>query len=168
MITCPSCETDDVIIVTGPKIARVLFVGSKSHKHDKNAYKPFQGAYGGILRKELARVGLDLNSFRLMYAFLHDFKHTPGKTDGCYEASLSRVLTEAKNRVLVVTSGSEAVTMMSNGKYSVLDVMGVMYSSPYTKTPIMGFPSIGSVFSAIGEMRNATEKLAKFLETTNE
>jgi hypothetical protein len=119
-----------------------------------------------VLRKELAKVGLDLASdFRMASLWLHDIS----KNEECYNAGRDLILEESKGRKAVVLVGSDATEEFCG--MSAGDVAGLQVDAPAFSAPIVFvLPKPEGVFvrgAGIGEFRLSCQKLAKVLENEN-
>lgn len=154
---CPACMENS----TPPK-------GNKLSKYLLVFNKPYPAIHGkgmsglDVLRKELQKAGLDLNSdFRQVYLWLHE----PTKNDNCYEAGKSIVLDEAKGKECIVLVGSEPCEEFT-GMYA-SDVYGLQVDAACFSAPmVFVIPKPESVFvrgAGIGELRLSIQKLGRLL-----
>jgi hypothetical protein len=115
---------------------------------------------GRVLRKELARVGLDLMQFRVTNLWLHE----PNKNEECFNAGRDAALDEAKGKQAILMVGSETVEFFTG--YKVSDVTGLQVESGMLSAPLifaMVNPAL-ALHRSVGEVRLAITKFAKLLE----
>jgi hypothetical protein len=161
---CPACEQEG-IPPKGRKDAKYLLVFNKPYPVQPavtSKYKKQQLSGLDVLRKELQKVGLDLNyDFRMTWLYLHE----PGKNEGCYKVGREIVLDEAKGKQAVVLVGAEPVEEFT--RLSASDVYGLQVESPTFSAPItFVIPKPEGVFvrgSGIGELRLSVQKLERLL-----
>lgn len=161
MSICPACGEEGVS-PRGNKNSKYLLVFIKPAVAP--AVRSYKDKVVGIdvLRKELARVGLDLAEFRMAWLWLHE----PGKNENCYTVGRDIVLDEAKGKQAVVLVGAEPVEEFTG--LSASDVYGLQVESPTFSAPItFVIPKPEMVFvrgSGVGELRLSIEKLSKILD----
>ena len=161
MSICPACSEEGTP-PKGNKNAKYLLVFNKPYITP--AVRSYKDKVTGIdvLRKEFARVGLDLAEFRMAWLWLHE----PGKEENCYFAGRDIVLDEAKGKQAVILVGAEPVSEFT--QYSATDVYGLTVDTPSLSAPIVFvLPKPEGVFvrgSGIGELRLSIEKLGRILE----
>lgn len=157
---CPSCAKRSVG-ASGSKASPVLMLGEFPGKEELQNGKPFVGPAGGVLRKELAKLEVDLFQFRCTNLWLHE----PNKNENCFKASLDACLSEAIGKQAILLIGSDAVSYFT--EYKVSDVNGLQVDSPMLSAPIIYAclnPAI--VFhKTVGELRFA---LTNFVERIRE
>ena len=115
---------------------------------------------GFVMRKELARVGLDLTQFRVSSLWIHE----PTKNEECFKVSYDAVLEEAKGKKFILLVGAEVVETFTG--YKVSDVSGLQVDSPVLSAPII-YAMVSSSMAlarSVGEVRLSIEKVAKRLE----
>jgi hypothetical protein len=157
---CPSCG-NEATSPQGRKNAKYLLIFSKPYV--TAAVRSYKDKVTGldVLRKELAKVGLDLSEFRIAFLWMHE----PGKNDNCYLAGRDTVLEEAKGKEAVILVGSEASEEFCG--YGAGDVAGLQVDSVSFSAPIVFvLPKPEGVFvrgAGIGELRLAVQKLGKLL-----
>lgn len=160
MANCPACG-EDAVAPQGRKIAKYLLVFSKPYP--MSAVRSYKDKVTGldVLRKELAKVGLDLSEFRMSYLWMHE----PGKNTNCYTAGRDTVLEEAKGKEAVILVGSEASEEFCG--YGAGDVAGLQVESAVLSAPIVFvLPKPEAVFVrgyGIGELRLSVQKLGRKL-----
>jgi uracil DNA glycosylase superfamily protein len=166
---CPNCGEDGVR-PSGNVLSKVLVVGEFPGRAEMERGIPFatHNMYttaGKVFRKELNRVGLDLNRWRVMNLWVHE----PNPKDkqhyeNCYKVGYDMVLDEAKGRSAILLVGSDVVEEFTG--YSVMDVSGLQVESAVLSCPIiyaMVNPAL-ALHRSVGEVRLAIEKFAKRLE----
>ena len=164
MSICPVCSEEGVS-PKGRKDAKYLLVFNKPYPVQPavtNKYKKQQLSGLDVLRKELQKVGLDLNyDFRLCWLWLHE----PSKKEGCYKVGRDVVLDEAKGKQAVILVGAEPVEEFTG--LSASDVYGLQVESPTFSAPyIFVLPKPESVFvkgAGLGELRLSIQKLERLL-----
>ena len=160
MSICASCGEDGTP-PRGSKNSKYLLVFTKPY--NTPAIRNYKDKVTGIdvLRKELARVGLDIAEFRQTWLWLHE----PGKNENCYKVGRDIVLEEAKGKEAVILVGAEATEEFT--RFSASDVYGLQVESPALSAPIVFvLPKPEGVFvkgAGIGELRLSIEKLGKLL-----
>lgn len=160
MSICPACGEEGVS-PRGNKNSKYLLVFLKPAVAP--AVRSYKDKVVGIdvLRKELAKVGLDLAEFRMAWLYLHE----PGKNDNCYIAGRDIVLEEAKGKRAVILVGAEATEEFCG--LSASDVYGLQVESPSLSAPIVFvIPKPEGVFvkgAGMGELRLSIEKLGRLI-----
>lgn len=159
MSLCPACH-EEGSPPKGNKHAKYLLVFNKPYVNGTGWKDRNSGL--DVLRKELQKVGLDLNSdFRQCTLWLHE----PTKNEDCYTAGRSIVLDEAKGKECVVLVGAEPCEEFTG--LSASDVYGLQVDSTVLSAPIVFvIPKPESVFvqgSGIGELRLSIQKLGRIL-----
>lgn len=159
---CPSCGG---IICSPSGSSEFLIVGEFPGREEMYQGHPFAVnsnfmTAGKILRKELERVGMSINQFRICNLWLHE----PNKEEGCYQAGYNNVLDEAKGKKAILLVGSDTVEVFTG--YKVSDVMGLQVDSSVLSAPII-YASPNPALAehrGLGEVRNAIEKFVTRLE----
>lgn len=160
MSLCPSCGKD-AVAPQGRKNAKYLLVFSKPYP--MSAVRSYKDKVTGldVLRKELAKVGLDLSEFRIAFLWMHE----PSKNDNCYVAGREIILDEAKGKEAVILVGSEASEEFCG--YGAGDVAGLQVESAVLSAPVVFvLPKPEAVFvrgAGIGELRLSVQKLGRKL-----
>lgn len=117
---------------------------------------------GHVFRKELARVGIDLNSLRTMNLWLHE----PNENDDCYKVGYDLTLEESKGRKVILFVGSDVVSTFTS--YKVMDVAGLQVESALLSAPVIyAMPNPALALQpgrGIGEVRLSIQKFASRLE----
>lgn len=162
MPVCPVCS-EEATAPSGRKTAKYLLVFSKPYpvqKGIRSKYQKEQLTGLDVLRKELSRVGLELNEFRMAYLNMHE-----SKNENCYFAGRDIVLDEAKGREAIILVGSEVTEEFCG--LSAQDTAGLQVDSMSFSAPLVFvLPKSESVFvrgSGIGEVRLAVTKLERKL-----
>jgi hypothetical protein len=164
MSLCTSCNEEGQS-PKGRKDAKYLLVFNKPYPVQPavtSTYKKQQLSGLDVLRKELQKVGLDLNyDFRLCWLWLHE----PNKKEECYKVGRDIVLDEAKGKQSVILVGAEPVEEFTG--LSASDVYGLQVESPTFSAPVVFvLPKPESVFvrgQGIGELRLSVRKLERML-----
>ena len=164
MSICPAC-LEEGQSPKGRKDARYLLVFNKPYPVQPavtSKYKKQQLSGLDVLRKELQKVGLDLNyDFRMTWLWLHE----PGKKEECYKVGRDIVLDEAKGKQAVILVGVEPVEEFTG--LSASNVYGLQVESPTFSAPVVFIlPKPEGVFvrgSGIGELRLSIQKLGRLL-----
>ena len=156
---CPVCGEQGVA-PKGSKNAKWLLVFAKPYPI-ATGWKGKNLSAMDVLRKEFAKVGLDLADFRISSLNLHE----PTKNDDCYQAGRSVVLDEARGREAVILVGSEPVEEFTG--LSASDTAGLCVDAPALSAKIVFvLPKPEGVFvrgAGIGELRLSCQKLGKVL-----
>lgn len=161
MSVCPVCA-EEARPPYGKKNSKYLLVFSKPYV--TAAVRSYKDKNSGldVLRKEFAKIGLDLSDFRVASLWLHE----PGKDENCYFAGRDIILDEAKGKDAVILVGSEVSEEFCG--YSSDDVAGLQVDSSVLSAPIIFvLPKPEGVFvrgSGIGELRLAVQKLGRLLD----
>lgn len=169
---CPVCQNDACVVAVGPKKSPILLVGDKPGSQEIKEGKPFAGPTGGVLRAELARVGVDLGALRLCNLWQHPDERPDGRTKKewdvlrgkCLEHGAQQVLKEGANRKVILLMGSEPVKYFAG--VSVEAYNGLCVPSqwfPHAKIVVCVQPAI--VFhSGLGELRFALQHFADIIQ----
>lgn len=159
--TCPYCNRDDLVLPFGPKRSSILIIGEFPGEDEIKKGRPMTGPMGGVLRTELAKLGLDTHSMRLTNLWLHP----PNDNKECFNYGLESVIKEAKGRKAILLIGSETVKFFTGENVS--EVNGLQVKSTYFSAPIVFAcvqPAI--VFhKPIGELRLSLQKFVKLVES---
>lgn len=136
---------------------------------NKNGYEEHTATY--YLAKEMAMVGLQLNSFSLANFYMH-VPHAGGRkkvdrelAQACLDFSISEVVKIAKDMKLILMMGAETVRIFTG--YNATEVYGLTVHSDYFPTPVI-IPAPNSdklLRIPIGEMRNALGVFADQVKT---
>jgi uracil-DNA glycosylase family 4 len=141
----------------------VLLIGDAPGQEEKVQGRPFVGPTGDILRKELRRVGLEYDLFRVTNLWQHD--PIPEEINW----HRAQMLKEITGRKLVLLMGSAVVKELTG--HNITEVNGLTLKSINKKVPsstvlVASFnPAV--VFkegSVVGELRLAMENFAKAYE----
>lgn len=157
---CPACSQEGTP-PQGRKNAKYLLVFSKPYP--MSVVRSYKDKVTGldVLRKELAKVGMELSEFRQAFLWLHE----PGKNTNCYTAGRDLVLEEAKGKEAIILVGSEASEEFCG--YGAGDVAGLQVESVVLSAPIVFvIPKPEGVFvrgAGIGELRLSIQKLGRIL-----
>jgi len=166
------CSHCNAKIVPARGNSDLLIVGTAPDEIDISKGSPFSSSNTGffdrisagkILRKELERVGLSINDFRVM----HLWKHEPNKLEECWQDGFDTVLSEAKGKKAILLIGADAVEAFTG--YKVSDVSGLRVDSSILSAPlIMAMVSPGLAMSrSVGEVRHGITKWQQALEKEN-
>lgn len=159
MPTCPpSGSSKDVLVISE-------FPG----RLEMEQKKPFATSHmfttaGKVFRKELERVGVSLNQWRVMNLWMHE----PNEREDCWQAGYDKVLDEAKGKQAILLVGSDTVSTFT--KYKVSEVNGLQVDSHILSAPIIYAliqPAIVLHGRGLGEVRFGIEKFVKRLEQEN-
>jgi len=125
--------------------------------------KPFSGPAGGILRAELIRVGIDVDTCTITNVWMHPIV----KACKGHDWHLACCLRAVKHCKIILLLGSTACESILD--QSVLDVSGLRLTSRFLKdVPIYSAPNPAALFyGPVGELRLAFEKLSKAKELRN-
>ncbi len=166
--TCEYCGSDDMVLASGPKRAKILIIGEEPGKDEIKKGKPMVGAMGTVLRSELGRVDLDMNQMRLTNLWLHPQQKIKAKDlDGqsikqrCFDHGIEEAIKEAANRQAILLLGSDTVKFFCDEKVS--EVNGLVVQSPHLSAPLL-FACVqpAQVFhGGLGEVRLSLQKFAK-------
>jgi uracil-DNA glycosylase family 4 len=159
--SCKSCGNTETVVPYGNKNSPILIVGEFPGEDEISKGIPFTGATGIVLRYELAKVGIDLNSVRRC----NIWQHKSNKKKECFNAGVEVVIKEAANRKLVLLIGSATVKYFIGEKVS--EVNGLEFASPYISATTIACVQPATIFQArgsIGEIRFALKNFANKIE----
>jgi DNA polymerase len=164
---CPSCG-NRAVKASGSLSSKVLLIGEFPGINEMDTGRPFTGPAGGVLRKELSKLGVDLLQFRVTNLYIHEpiktTKKEPDKGKNCFQAGLDACLEEAKGKQAILLVGSEAVEFFTG--YKVSDVNGLQVESPMLSSPII-YASVNpaAVFHrSLGELRFALVQFVQHIQ----
>lgn len=158
--TCPICKNKDCVPAGGKESSKILLIGEFPGEDEIVTGKPFSGATGGVLRTELAKLGVDLSRLRLSNLWLH----LPNKNEDCLNYSIQQVIKEAKGKEAILLIGSDTVKYFTGKKVS--QVNGLEVKSDYLSAPlIMALIQPATVFhGCVGELRFGLKRFADRIE----
>ena len=155
--TCPICKSNECVPAGGNEHSKVLLIGEFPGQDEVKSGKPFSGATGGVLKAELAKLGIDLYGLRICNMWLH----IPNHEENCLMYSIEQVIKEAKGKQAILLIGSDTAKYFCDKKVSAvngLEVQSNLLSAPL----IFACVQPATVFhGAIGELRFA---LKRFIE----
>ena len=157
MFTCPVCNSD-IVPAYGPLDSPVLVVGEFPGEIEMQKGIPFVGKTGGILRQELAVLGVELREWRRCNLWIHP----ANKNEECLKYSATLVVEEAKGREAILLIGSDTVKFFANKPVS--SVAGLRVKCPLLSAPlIMACPNPAMIFKRgrIGEVRMSLTKFVR-------
>lgn len=160
---CPSCG--ERVCPPSGKSPDLLIIGEFPSREEMIQGRPFASSpnfmsAGKIFRKELERVGVSLNDFRVINLWLHE----PNSNENCFKAGYDFVLEEAKGKKAILLVGSDVVDTFTT--YKVSDVGGLQVDSNILSAPIiyaMPNPALAQ-HRSLGEVRLSIEKFVHRLE----
>jgi uracil-DNA glycosylase family 4 len=161
-ISCPICNTLEMVYPTGPKKSSILIIGEAPGVDEIKDGKPFVGRTGTMLRMELGRLGIDLNAMRITNMWLHP------KTDNekCFEHCFTKAIEEAQGRKLILLIG--AGTLKKFCGHGVEEYNGLLVQSRWLSAPlIMAGIQPANVWKengTLGEVRHVMRKFAELIE----
>ncbi len=157
---CPVCRTDSIVPPSGKEKSKILIIGEFPGVDEIRTGRPFSGATGGVLRTELAKLGIDLSCIRIMNMWMH----LPNKNEKCLEYGVQQVIQEAKGKQAILLIGSDTVKYFCDLK--VHNVSGLEVKSNYFSAPlIMACVQPAIVFhGTLGELRLSLKKFADRIE----
>ena len=159
---CPSCQST---CISPSGHSNLLIITESPTKTDIKMGRLFSTSSmfttaGYVLRKELARVGLDLSQFTIVSLWQHE----PNKSEECFRLGYETVLDNAKNKKAILLIGAEVVETFTH--YKVSDVSGLQVDSPILSASIIYAlvnPSM-ALARSMGEVRLGIEKFSRRLE----
>ena len=164
---CPSCA-GRAVRAFGSSSSKVLLIGEFPGSIELETGRPFTGPAGGVLRKELSKLGVDLLQFRVTNLYIHEpikaTKKEPDKGKNCFQAGLDACLEEAKGKKAILLVGSESVEFFTG--YKVSDVNGLQVESPMLSAPII-YASVNPAIvfhKSLGELRFAVTNFVKHIQ----
>lgn len=164
---CPSCA--EITCSPSGHSQTILIVGESPSPEDMKQGRPFSTTMdrritgAKVLRKELERLGVSLQDFRVTYLYLHE----PTDNENCYQAGMNNVLEEAKGKQAILLVGPETVEAFT--QYKVSDVSGLQVESAILSAPIIYAvvnPSM-ALARSVGEVRFGITAFVKRLEQEN-
>lgn len=158
---CPACGSDGVP-AHGSRSSRVLIVGEWPGQVELERGRPFAGPAGGVLRTELARVGIDMVQVRICNLWLHE----PNKNENCLKAGYDQVLDEAKGRDAILMVGSEVVNTFTEYNVSAINGLRLDKSDhPFSAKCVMATLNPAICFhKGVGETRFGIEQFSKYIQ----
>lgn len=155
MKNCPICN-HYIIDPSGRTDSPILLIGEFPGEEEMKTGKPFVGPSGHILRREMARAGLDISRCRVTNLWLH-----PETKDGkCYEFMVDLIGQELNGKKAVLLIGSSAVSSMT--AFGVTEVSGLEVEFVPPLDYFSGFVMAASTVSnTLGEFRVACVKFVK-------
>lgn len=158
--TCSACNTDKICLPSGPEKSPILIIGEMPGYEEIRYGKPFCGATGSILMKELSYLGVDVKQCRLTNLWLHE----PNGNAGCLVIGGQAAIKEAKGRKAILLVGSDVVKYFT--QHNVMDVCGLRVKSNFISCDlIMACVNPADVFhGSIGELRLALTKFSIAIE----
>ena len=161
--TCSICGVD-LVLPHGKMDKRLAIIVSEPHKDDLSNGLVLSGAYGTILRNELARVKLDLKQFYKTSLWQHE----PNKNSLCYKMGVENLKKLQDKFDVILVVGADAVIEITGN--SVSKIGGLATKNAKTieffgdKTTVVPCISIGVAFKAVGEIRFALQALSDAIE----
>lgn len=159
---CPSCA-EPVCSPIG-KSKELLILGDAPSQLDIQggpyATHAMYVTGGKIMRKELEKLGVSLNQFRVTYIWLHE----PTTSESCWQAGYDHALEEAKGKKAILLVGSD--TLKTFTKYNVSDVNGLEVDSHVLSAPTiyaMINPGL-ALHRSYGEIRFALTQFVQRLD----
>jgi hypothetical protein len=154
-VKCPNC-TLLLVEPVGPVRASLLLVGEFPNYDDVRNGVVGTGKVGEILRKELARIGIQLSSCR----FLNLWQHAKSKECDS-DFHLSYVVKELEGHDWVLLMGSEITKALVG--HGIMEVSGLKVKSKlFPKVKFFAIPNAGTLLHGdLGEMRLALDKFDK-------
>lgn len=158
--TCPVCDTL-LIKQSGPIFSEILIVGNypapkeieRLKPKDRKNLEPFIGWGGKYFRQELAKAGLDYYQCRAITLW----QHKQNKNDKCLEFMIEQVISEAKDKKLILLCGAEVVNTFLD--YKVSDTCGLWMDCKYFSGKVMPmFNPSQMLHGGVGEIRLAISK----------
>lgn len=111
--TCPVCGRA-LVSPCGPPDARAVIVSDRPGERELELLRPFVGPAGSILHRELLRVGLRLDDFRLANVWMHE------PTKECLDWHFDQCAREATKFGIQLILGSVACKMFFDKPLSAL------------------------------------------------
>ncbi len=158
--TCPVCKSDDCVLPVGPKNSSILIVGDHPGDEEIKEGKCFVGPTGGVLRAELAKVGIDMRAIRITNLWLH----APNKNAACLEYGMKKALEESIGKKIILLIGSEPVKQFCG--ISVEEWNGLEVTSEFLPNArVMASVQPATVFhGGLGEFRFAMQSFSDLLK----
>lgn len=159
---CPSCGEIAIRPIT--RSSDLLLIGEFPGDSELEKGKPFVGPSGGVLRTELAHIGLDMIQFSMTNLWLHK----PNKNENCYKVGYDICLEMAKDKKAILLVGSDVVETFTNG-YKVSEIAGLpldLSDHKFSCKNVMAILNPAIVFKpnrGIGELRFGIESFYKML-----
>jgi len=146
----------------GPPKADILLVMDVPQHTDVMEGVPMSGTWGDIIRQELSRAGVTMNTCRRTTLWRHTKPKDKGKekeTAQCYEQSVTLLMEEIIHRKFVFLMGSEVVMQVLGAP--VASVSGLTM----TTNGVLTIPTVSpaAVEYSFGEFRLAAEKFGRLI-----
>jgi len=150
---CPICG-NLLVLPVGPKDATILLIGEYPGFEEVQAGFCWVGKGGGVLRSELARVGIQYEQCRTTNLWLH----SSSKDDEEYRWHMEQMLLEMRGRKYILLMGSDVCKALLNTPVS--DVSGLVVTSPYLPRDVVAVACKNPAIvlhkgATVGEIRNA-------------
>lgn len=160
LFTCPVCHDVNCVPPVGNKNSPILIVAEFPGEDELKKGRPLIGATGDVLRKELGKLGLDINRLRLCNLW----QHKPSDNEECFQSGMKTVIMEAREKQAILLLGSETVKTFTGENVS--NVCGLRVQSNYFSAPIIiACVNPAQVFHAsVGELRLALAKFVRAVE----
>lgn len=160
MNLCPICNTP-LIEQSGPVFSEILIIGNyptdkeieRLQPKERKSLEPFMGWTGKYFRQELAKAGLDYYQCRVITLWLHK----PNKWEACLNFMMEQVISEARDKKLILLCGAEIVSTFLDHKVS--EVCGLWMESKFFSAPVMPMYNPAQLLhGGLGETRLTIKK----------
>lgn len=154
---CEQCHKYPLVMPSGPEDSPVLLVGTYPGEEEMELLRPWVGPAGKALRKELERVGLNLDDYRQTNLWLH-----PKDKECMLSYHRDKLDAEMKGRKFILLMGSDAVKSVLELKVS--DVSSLIKKTEFGMVMAMENPA-SAVEGSHGEVRLGIERAAKYIKS---
>lgn len=165
---CPLCDKP-LVLPRGDAKSKLLILSVKPGEKELEELRPFVGNAGRVLRTELARVGLDMLSFRISNLFLHETTKKGSVTgEPCFDWCFEQALEETKNKDWILLMGADVVKKFC--EINVMSVSGLEVRSHMIspRTRLFAAPNPADANrGGVGEVRLAIENFNKAYRESN-
>ena len=172
---CPICKSRRLVDPDGPPDSKILVVGNSPGKLEVARNLPWIGPAGQVLNKELSRVGLQRDDYRITNMWLHAPAEpgTKRKPNPLYEKELNWHVSQLKNEFegkrAILIMGSEPAQVLGLG--SISEITGTVVRSDYfpesVEVVVAMVNPAQALHDLLGETRHAIQNFANALSSYN-
>jgi hypothetical protein len=164
--SCPVCDTP-LIKQSGSISSEILIIGNypspkeleRLHPKDRKDIEPFIGWTGKYFRQELAKAGLDYYQCRAITLW----RHKQNKEDKCLNFMIEQVISEAKDKKLILLCGADIVNTFLD--YKVSETCGLWVDCKFFSGKVMPmFNPAQMLHGGIGEIKLCLKKFCLEVE----
>lgn len=157
--SCPICKSENCVLPVGPKNSPILIIGDHPGKDEIKEGKCFVGPTGGVLRSELAKVGVDMRSIRVTNLWHHE----PNRNKACLDYGAKKAIEESKSKKVIMLIGSDTLKYFCDK--SVEEWNGLEVTSDwFPDAKVLACIQPATVFhGGLGEIRFALKSFADLM-----